>query len=83
LSLPSRLPRDLDILPILDQDFEVDAVAAPSQAIFDSLQVKMLYQSGIFRARTSIGQEVLDLGLATYQTSRNFRKRGVVERELP
>ena len=37
-------------------------------------------RSDVFWARASIGEEVLHLW--TYQTSRNFRNRGIVELEL-
>ena len=76
-------PRDLDILPIMEEDFEVDDVAAPAEAAFDSVRARLLFESDVFWARASIGQEVLDLWLDTYQTSRSFRKRGIVELELP
>jgi len=75
-------PRDLDILLIMDENFEVDRVAAPAQAVFDSGRAKLLFEADVFWARASVGREVLDLWLDTYQTSRNFRKRGIVELEL-
>lgn len=75
-------PRDLDILLIMDEDFEVDGVAAPAQTVFDSARAKLLFQSDVFWARASIGRELLNLWLDTYQTSRSFRKRGIVELEL-
>ncbi len=76
-------PRDLDILLIMSEDFEVDRISAPAQAVFDSTRAKLLFESDVFWARASIGDEVLDLWLDTYQTSRSFRKRGIVELELP
>ena len=76
-------PRDLDILLIMDEDFEVDGVAAPAQAVFDSVRSKLLFESDVFWARASIGHETLALWLDTYQISRSFRKRGIVELELP
>ena len=76
-------PRDLDILLIMSDDFEVDQMSAAAQAIFDCTKAKLLFESDIFWARVSIGQEALDLWLETYQTSRSFRKRGIVELELP
>ena len=76
-------PKDIDLLLIMDEDFEVDALAAPAQAVFDSVRAKLLFESDVFWARASIGQEMLDLWLDTYQTSRSFRKRGIVELELP
>jgi len=76
-------PKDLDILLIMDDDFEVDGVAAPAQAVFDSVRAKLMFKSDVFWARSAIGPELLDLWLDTYQTSRSFRKRGIVELELP
>ena len=66
----------------MDEDFEVDAVAAPAQAVFDSVRAKLMFESDVFWARASIGNEVLDLWLSTYQISRSFRKRDIVELEL-
>ena len=76
-------PRDLDILLIMDEDFEVDGAGAAAQAVFDSVRAKLLFESDVFWARASIGRELLDLWLDTYQTSRSFRKRGIVELVLP
>jgi predicted nucleotidyltransferase len=75
-------PKDIDILLIMDDDFEVDGVAAPAQAVFDSVRAKLLFESDVFWARSSIGRELLELWLETYQTSRGFQKRGIVELEL-
>lgn len=76
-------PKDLDILLIMDEDFEVDRIDAAAQAVFDSVRAKLLFESDVFWARSSIGREFLDLWLETYQTSRSFGKRGIVELELP
>jgi len=67
----------------MDNDFEVDAIAVQAQAVFDSVRARLLFESDVFWARTSIGDEILKLWLATYQISRSFRKRGIVELELP
>jgi hypothetical protein len=76
-------PRDLDMLLIMDENFEVDRVAGPVQDVFDCMRARLLFESDVFWARESIGDEVLGLWLNTYQTSRTFRKRGIVELELP
>jgi len=76
-------PRDLDILLVMAEDFEADRVSAAAQAVFDSARARLLFESDVFWARVSIGEELLDLWLDTYQTSRSFRKRGIVELELP
>ncbi len=68
-------PRDLDILLIMSEDSEVDRLAASAQTTFDSTRAKLLFESDVFWARASIGDEALDLWLGTYQTSRSFRKR--------
>jgi predicted nucleotidyltransferase len=75
-------PKDIDILLIMDDDFEVDGVAAPAQAVFDSVRAKLPFESDVFWARSSIGRELVELWLETYQTSRGFQKRGIVELEL-
>ena len=76
------VPRDVDTLPIMDEDFEVERVPVPARVLFDSIHSKLLFESDVFWARASIGEEVLQLWLDTYQTSRNFGKRGIVELEL-
>ena len=58
----------------MDKDLEVDGVAAPAQAVFDSVRAKLLFEADVFWARASIGDELLNLWLETYQTSRNFPK---------
>jgi hypothetical protein len=65
-------PRDLDILLIMDEDFEVDRIAPPSREVFDSTRARLRFESDVFWARVSIGEEVLQIWLETYQTSRTF-----------
>ena len=74
-------PRDLDVLLIMGEDFEVERIAAPAQEVFDSTRAKLRFESDVFWARASIGEEVLQVWLETYQTSRTFRRRGIVELE--
>lgn len=76
------VPKDVDTLLIMDEDFEVEGVPVPARVLFDSIHSKLLFESDVFWARASIGEEVLQLWLDTYQTSRNFGKRGIVELEL-
>jgi hypothetical protein len=75
-------PKDLDILLIMDEGFEIERIAPPSREVFDSTRAKLRFESDVFWARVSIGEEVLQIWLETYETSRNFRKRGIVELEL-
>ncbi|HEY6345729.1 MAG TPA: hypothetical protein VIY49_29880 [Bryobacteraceae bacterium] len=75
-------PRDLDLLLVMDEAFEVEQAPKATQALFDSVQAKLLFEADVFWARISIGEETLQLWLETYQVSRTFRKRGIVELEL-
>jgi len=43
-------PKDLDILLIMDEDFEVDRIAAPSQVVFDSVRARLLFEADVFWA---------------------------------
>jgi hypothetical protein len=76
-------PKDVDVLLIMNEDFEVERVTTSAQPVFDSTKAKLLFESDVFWARDSIGADTLRLWLETYQTSRSFRKRGIVELELP
>ena len=75
-------PKDLDILLIVDEAFEVERIDSLAQAVFDSTRAKLLFEADVFWARASIGEEILQTWLETYQISRSFRKRGIVELEL-
>ena len=50
-----------------------------ARAIFDSVRAKLAFGSDVFWARASLGNEMIDLWLDTYQVSRNFRRRRIVE----
>jgi hypothetical protein len=49
----------------------------------DAARAKILFGIDIFWARASIGEEILGLWLDTYQLSRTFRKRGILELKFP
>jgi len=73
----------MDILLIVDDDFEVERIDSPVQVVFDSTRARLLFESDVFWARASIGEDILGTWLETYQISRSFQKRGIVELELP
>jgi Family of unknown function (DUF6932) len=75
-------PRDLDVLLVMSGDFETERLSRHAQAVFESTRAKLLFESDIFWTRVSIGEETLNLWLETYQTSRNFMRRSIVELEL-
>jgi hypothetical protein len=36
-------PKDIDVLLIMDEGFEVDQIAGPSRVVFDSVRAKLLF----------------------------------------
>jgi hypothetical protein len=36
------------MLLIMDENFEVDRIAGPAQAVFDSMRAKLLFESDVF-----------------------------------
>jgi hypothetical protein len=50
---------------VMSEDFEVDGVDSAAQVVFDSLRARLLFEAGVFWARSSIGHQVLDLWLET------------------
>jgi hypothetical protein len=66
----------------MNEDFEVERVPIAARTAFDPIRSKLLFESDVFWARASIGEEVLRLWLETYQTTRSFGKRGIVELEF-
>jgi hypothetical protein len=51
-------PGDIDILLIMDEDFETEIDSASAQAVFDSVRARLLFESDVFWARASIGDKV-------------------------
>lgn len=72
-------PKDIDLLLIMDADFQVESVTAAAQTVFNSVRAKLMFAPDVFWARAAIGEDVLAIWLETYQVSRNSQKRGIVE----
>ena len=47
--------------------------------VFDYVQGRIAFNADIFWTKSSIGQEAIDLWLETYQMTRDFESRGIVE----
>jgi hypothetical protein len=73
------LPNDLDVLLVLDDDFSLDSAPAQCRMLFDHAQARIHFHADVFWSRASIGADMLDLWLDTYQTGKDFRRRGIVE----
>ena len=74
-----RSPNDLDVLLVMDAGFGVEAIPAPAQVIFDHVQARLQFQADVFWTKASLDPQVLHLWLDTYQTGKDFIRRGIVE----
>jgi len=41
-------PKDLDVLLIMGEDFEVEKVAAPARGVFDSVRARLMFKADVF-----------------------------------
>ncbi|MEW6380026.1 MAG: hypothetical protein AB1611_10535 [bacterium] len=74
-----ELPQDIDLLLIMKEDFIADEVSSEAKKIFDYVQGRIAFNADIFWSKSSIGEEMIDLWLETYQMTRDFEPRGIVE----
>ena len=74
-----EFPQDIDLLLIMRGDFDVDANPPEVKKVFDFVQGRIAFNADIFWTKSSIGEEAIDLWLETYQMTRDFESRGIVE----
>ena len=74
-----ELPQDTDLLLIMKEDFVVDKMDLEVKKVFDYVQGRIAFNADIFWAKSSIGEETINLWLETYQMTRDFESRGIVE----
>ena len=74
-----EFPQDIDLLLIMRDDFDVDANPPEVKRMFDYAQGRIAFNADMFWTKSSIGEEVIDLWLETYQMTRDFESRGIVE----
>ena len=74
-----EFPNDIDLLLIMKEDFDLEQIDSEIKTIFDYTQAKIKYSADVFWAKSSIGNEVIELWLDTYQITRDFKRRGIVE----
>jgi hypothetical protein len=72
-------PNDVDMLLIMKDDFIIDKVDPETRKIFDYVQGRIAFNADIFWTKSSIAKETIDLWLETYQMTRDFKPRGIVE----
>src|SRR5262247_3848877 len=74
-----EVPNDLDVLLVMDTEFVVEAIPAQAQVVFDHVQARLQFQADVFWTKASLNPQILHLWLDTYQTGKDFTRRGIVE----
>ncbi len=74
-----EVPNDLDVLLVMGTEFAVEEIPAPAQVLFDHVQARLRFQADVFWTKASLDPQVLHLWLDTYQTGKDFTRRGIVE----
>ena len=72
-------PQDIDLLLIMRGDFNLDANPPDVKRVFDYVQGRIAFNADIFWTKSSIGEEAIGLWIETYQMTRDFESRGIVE----
>jgi hypothetical protein len=74
-----EVPNDLDVLLVMRAEFAIEAVSTPAHIVFDHVQARLRFQADVFWTKASLDPQVLHLWLDTYQTGKDFTRRGIVE----
>jgi hypothetical protein len=72
-------PNDLDVLLIMSDDFESSEVSGEAELLFDHLKAKMRFTTDLFWTKESMPPDILQMWLETYQITKDFERRGIVE----
>jgi hypothetical protein len=72
-------PNDLDVLLLMSADFDLEQSSEDCRILFDYAQARIRFHADVFWAKASLDQETLALWLNTYQTGKDFKRRGIVE----
>lgn len=75
-------PNDIDLLVLFDSTFQLENVPDDCNILFDYVGARVRFQADLFWSKSSIGDAIVRLWLDTYQTTREFKRRGIVEIEL-
>ena len=75
-------PNDVDILLLMAEDFQLKDVPEECKILFDFSRARVRFYADIFWSKASIGEDTLSLWLDTYQVTKDFRRRGIVEVKL-
>jgi hypothetical protein len=74
-----EVPNDLDVLLVMAADFTLEALPADCRVVFDHVHARLRFHADVFWSKASIEAQALQLWLDTYQTGKDFKRRGIVE----
>lgn len=72
-------PNDLDVLLVMGPDFSLDSTPADCAVVFYHALARIHFHADVFWTKASIDGDILHLWLDTYQTGKDFKRRGIVE----
>ena len=72
-------PNDIDVLMLMKETFDLEKVSGDNEVIFDHAAARIRFHMDIFWSKANIGEEVLRLWLETYQITKDFKRRGILE----
>ena len=75
-------PNDVDLLLIMSADFQLENVSEDCRSLFDYVEARVRFHTDVFWSKAAIGEDILRLWLDTYQTTKDFKRRGIVEVKL-
>lgn len=64
------------------EDFQIENVPEECRILFNYTMGRVRFHVDIFWSKASIGEDTLSLWLDTYQTGKDFTRRGIVEVKL-
>jgi hypothetical protein len=75
-------PNDVDILLVMGEDFRLETAPEECKQLFDYIRARVRFNADVFWSKASIGEDTLSLWLETYQLTKDFKRRGIVEVKL-
>ena len=78
-----EVPNDVDVLLVMTADFAVEELPLHQRVLFDHIPARLRFHADVFWTKVSIDAAMLRLWLDTYQTGKDFTRRGIVEVTVP
>lgn len=72
-------PNDVDILLLMKDDFQLERIPEDCKDIFNHVAARLRFHIDVFWSKSNIGEELLQLWLDTYQTTKDFKRKGILE----